>query len=365
MSNEIEKIDIAIVGGGIVGLWSAYYILKKFPSLSVVVFEAEKYLGEHTTGRNSEVLHSGIYYPTGSMKHVHCVSGNLLWREYISKKALPFLSCGKIVCATSQQKEKLEALYQQSQNNGIQEVRRLTAREIEDYKRILHVDAGLFCGTSGVLNVAESLHALRNDVEHMGGVVLTSSRVSLLEQSSNDFLLSVPGGQIRAAVLVNAAGLFALDFRKNFELADFENFYVKGSYLKLMKKIAVDKLIYPLPPAHGLGLGVHLTLDTSGDQKFGPNTEAVNQIHYGIDETLVDKMLPTISDIFKTVRAEDLQLGYAGVRPKVKKNNELMVDFIFQTKADHGIKGYFEFLGIESPGVTAAPSLALELVKAL
>ena len=90
MTSSVTKIDIAIVGGGIVGLWSAYAVLKKFPDLSVVIFEAESYLGEHTTGRNSEVLHSGIYYPTNSFKHVCCLEGNILWRDYIQEKKLSF-----------------------------------------------------------------------------------------------------------------------------------------------------------------------------------------------------------------------------------------------------------------------------------
>ena len=133
----------------------------------------------------------------------------------------------------------------------------------------------------------------------------------------------------------------------------------------MKRKLDFDKLIYPIPPANGLGLGVHLTLDSAGEQKFGPDTEEVMAIDYSINNLLIGKMLPSINKIFKNIHEVDLQLGYAGIQPKLKKNGQLVSDFIFNTQIEHGIKGYFEFLGIESPGLTAAPSLAKKLCDAL
>ena len=138
------EIDIAIVGGGIVGLWCAYSILKKFPKLTVVVFEANHYLGEHTTGRSSEVLHAGIYYPTGSLKHLHCVRGNQLWRDYIAQKGMAFLDCGKIIAATKDQREALEKLLQQSKSNKVPGIRRLSSAEIKSIGEYLYLDDGFF-----------------------------------------------------------------------------------------------------------------------------------------------------------------------------------------------------------------------------
>lgn len=358
MSKETHKIDIAIIGGGIIGLWSAYYILKKFPNLSVVVFESEDYLGEHTTGRNSEVLHSGIYYPQNSLKLTHCLAGNQLWREYVAKKNMPFLDCGKVIIATRGQKENLESLLQRASVNQVAGVRALDSSEIKSLSEILHIEDGFMIGSAGVLNASEALGHLRNDVEAMGGMVLTKNRVSLIEQSKEGFLLDVNGDQILTSKLVNASGLFAVDFRKNLGLTDYTNYYVKGSYLTLKKKISIDKLIYPIPPAHGLGLGVHLTLDTAGGQRFGPNTEIVDHINYSLTDSLKTEMAPAIHKVFKNIDDENLQLGYAGVRPKVKKDGELVTDFVFNTDEEHGIKNYYEFLGIESPGLTASPSLA-------
>jgi L-2-hydroxyglutarate oxidase LhgO len=355
---EKEKIDVAIVGGGIVGLWCAYSLLKKNPDRTVVVFEAEPYLGEHTSSRNSEVLHSGIYYPTGSLKHLHCVRGNELWREYVKEKGMPFLDAGKVVCAVKGQEEKLESLFQQGRKNDVPRMRKLSKSEISAYKDILNIDDGFFCETSGVLNVAEALGHLWRDIESMGGMVLVKNCVKLKSFGDGEFVLDVNGDEIYAETLVNCAGLFAVEFRKALGLTDYENFYVRGSYLKLTRKMNADKLIYPIPPEHGLGLGVHLTLDTDGGQKFGPDTEPVERIDYALEESLKEKMLPSIHEIFKNVHGEDLQLGYAGIRPKVKKNGKLVTDFVLNTSREHKIPGYYEFLGIESPGITASPSLA-------
>ena len=140
---------------------------------------------------------------------------------------------------------------------------------------------------------------------------------------------------------------------------------MKGSYLKLRKKLELNQLIYPIPPANGLGLGVHLTLDTAGEQKFGPDTEEVTTINYSLHESAKVKMAPSIHEIFKNINEDDLQLGYSGIRPKVKQNGHLVADFIFNTQKEHGIEGYDEFLGIESPGVTSAPSLAKMLCDVL
>jgi L-2-hydroxyglutarate oxidase LhgO len=365
LSHQDLHIDVGIVGGGILGLWSAHALLKKNPGLNLVVFEAMPFLGEHTTGRNSEVLHSGLYYPEGSLKHVHSLLGNQLWRKYISEKNMSFLDCGKVVVAAPGQAAQLNALYARGQQNSVVGMRKLNATEIQELQAILQIEDGFFIASSGVLNVSNSLKCLQQDVEALGGIVMKNCKVEIQKFSPRNFELRANGDLVHCSNLVNVAGLFAIDFRRSLGLMDFENYYVKGSYLKLSKNLPTNKLIYPLPPANGLGLGVHLTLDTQGGQKFGPNTEVISDINYAVEDSLIEQMLPAIHEIFKNVGAKDLQLGYAGVRPKVKKSGTLMTDFVFQSSAQHGLQGYYEFLGIESPGLTAAPSLAELLAERL
>ncbi len=365
MTTRANKIDVAIIGGGIVGLWTAKTLLEKSPHLTVVVFEAENYLGEHTSGRNSEVLHSGLYYSTDSLKHRMCLEGNVLWRDYVKKKSLPFLDCGKFIVGLDHQNEKVEELFERAKINEVVGVRPLTLADKSKLNDHVHFQSGFFISSSAVLNVSESLKSLRHDIESLGGIVLVKNKASLKDFSAEHFVLEVGEDLIESAVLINTAGLFAVEFRRAMGLVDYENYFVKGNYLKLKKKLPIEHLVYPIPPASGLGLGVHLTLDTAGDQKFGPNTEEVRGIDYAVNLSLVDQMVPEIQQIFKNINKMDLQLAYAGVRPKVKKQGKLVTDFIFQSPKDHGIKGYFECLGIESPGVTAAPRLAQLLCNAL
>lgn len=358
---SFSKIDIAVIGGGVLGLWSAYYLLKKFPNLSIVVFESEKFLGEHTSGRNSEVLHAGIYYPSDSLKYLHCLHGNQLWRDYILHKKMSFLDCGKIIAATTAQEDELEKLEIRCNENQVPGIRRLSKMEIQSLREFIYIDTGLFSASTAVLNVSEALNFLKRDIEAMGGIVLLNSKARLKEFSNHHFLMEVNEDTVEASTLVNTAGLFSINFRESLGLFDFKNFYVKGNYLKLKKKINLNNLIYPVPPEDQLGLGVHLTLDTAGDQKFGPDTEKISSIDYSMDPSLIEKLAPSINRVFKNIKINNLQLGYAGIRPKIKKEESIVTDFIFNTSTQHGIGGYYEFLGIESPGLTASPSLALML----
>ena len=167
MTTRANKIDVAIIGGGIVGLWTAKSILVKYPYLTVVVFEGESYLGEHTSGRNSEVLHSGLYYSTDSLKHRTCLEGNLLWRDYVKKKSLPFLDCGKYIVGLEYQEKKVEELLERAKVNNVVGVRSLSRQDFSKLTNHVHFKSGFFIASSSVLNVSESLKSLRNDIESL------------------------------------------------------------------------------------------------------------------------------------------------------------------------------------------------------
>jgi L-2-hydroxyglutarate oxidase LhgO len=355
----MEKIDVVVVGGGIVGLWTAYEILTQNPKISLAVFEREKELGEHSTGRNSEVLHSGIYYPYGSLKWQTCLIGNRMWRDFISLNSLSFLDCGKFVVAKSSETEKLGELYRRGEKNQVPNLRMATAQEVFELKKSVSVDEAFFCPSSGVLNVSEALKTLTNLVESMGGVILKSQNFTVAERIENGFVFVSEGQKMVTKTLINAAGHGAVNLRSRLGLTNFSNRWVKGNYVALKRSLDLKHLVYPIPPAHGLGLGVHLTLDVSGAQKFGPNTEEVSNLDYSQKEDLIGQMFPAIAELFPSVKPQDLSLAYSGIRSKILDSNGVLVtDYVLGTPKEHGVSGYFEFLGIESPGVTAAPALA-------
>ena len=362
----MEKIDIAIVGGGIMGLWSAYNILLTKPHLSVVIFEKEMFLGDHTTGRNSEVLHAGIYYDYNSLKHTSCIEGNRRWRSFFKEHQLQFNDCGKFIVSEKGQEAKLNALFEKGHRNGVPGIKYLASQEIIPLKRWVNCDMALYTSSSAVINVSASLKILARRIEELGGIILTRSEVEYLGQVQDGFVLKINNDEIVSQTLVNVAGHGAIPLRERVGLKGYKPIYIKGSYLTLNKKIPLSTLVYPIPPDHGMGLGVHLTLDSGGGQKFGPNTRPVSKIEYDVDQNLIEEMFPSIKSVFPTVERESLSLGYSGVRPRVlNEKGELSTDFVFNTPAQHYIDNYFEFLGIESPGLTAAPALAKLLTRAL
>lgn len=362
---ESTKIDIAIIGGGIVGLWCAYEILKKKKDLTLVVFDKETFLGEHTTGRNSEVLHAGIYYPHNSLKHKLCIEGNRLWREFSISNKLALLDCGKFI-VSNKNSEKLDKLFFQAGENDVPKIRKATLTEINELKKIVIADDAFYSETSAVLDTSSSLKCLEFLITNLGGIILKKSEIVSISKDSDGFSLTCNEDQINAQIVINCAGLFAVELREKLGLNDYSNKFVKGNYLKLMKKLPFNKLVYPIPPEHGLGLGVHLTLDNRGDQKFGPNTEEIRKIDYSMKDSLIEELFSSIHEIFHTVKRDDLQLAYSGIRPKVyDKHKKLVTDFIFNTQKEHFIEYYYELLGIESPGLTSAPAIAKMVADSL
>lgn len=356
----MEKIDYAIVGGGIIGLSLAKNLIAKQPQSSLVIFEKEKYLGDHTSGRNSGVLHSAIYYDQGSLKHRLCLEGNFLWEDWAKELNIPVKFCGKFIIAqSSQHQAELEIVFNQAKLNSVPGIRRATKTEITSLDQHLHLVDAIYSPRSGIIDLPLAMSNLRYFLETKDVVTMLSTKIhTVTRDSTNDgFFLYYGEEKIWAQNLINAGGLFGIDLRKQLDLFELENYWVKGNYLKTTQKKICDYLIYPTPEKNLKGLGVHLTLDTQEQMKFGPNTEDVSAIDYAVNESVLEQMIPQIKAIFKTVDTSKLTLDYAGIRPKIKLNGGLYKDFWIKNP----IKNYYEFLGIESPGATAAPAISKDL----
>lgn len=350
----MEKIDVAIIGGGIVGLSIAYQLLKKNQNQTLVLFEKEKYLGEHTTGRNSGVLHAGLYYETNSLKHRLCLQGNYAWESIAKELNIPFSYCGKYIVAKKSESEEFENLFTKAKLNSVSGIRRAKAEEVKTLQAKINCDQALFSPRSGILDVSTAINRLKDKIESLGGIILPFNPILNLEKTNQGYLLETVQDKVLAQKVYNCAGLFAIDLRKKLGLTDYENDWVKGHYLKTNQKNEFKTLIYPVPPKDLKGLGVHLTIDFQDQMKFGPDTLDTEKIDYSISLDIKNKMLPTIESLFKTIDLSKLYVDYAGIRPKIKKAGQLVTDFVIQEP----LENYIEYLGIESPGITAA--LAIE-----
>jgi L-2-hydroxyglutarate oxidase LhgO len=353
---EIVTVDIAIIGGGIVGLATAYEISKKLPQAEVALFDKEPNLGEHSSGRNSGVLHAGLYYPYGSLKHLLCLEGNRSWDQYAQDLNIGIRRCGKLIFSNSNNEEtKLNELFQKAIKNNVP-IREPNQSELALLNQNVHATNAICSPSTGIINVSEALKNLKYVLESRGIHVYYSSEILKIINLQDEFELELSNFKIHSNVIINCAGLNSIDLRLQLGMNEFKSYIVKGNYLTTTQKLTYDTLYYPIPPKDLKGLGVHSTIDLDGKVKFGPNTEDVDQIDYSPPKQEMNEMKNLVTKYFKNIDELKLYWDYAGCRPKIirSKTKDLFTDFIIESP----IKNYIECLGIESPGITAAPAIA-------
>lgn len=360
---KLDNIDFCIVGGGIVGLSVAYVLGQN--GYQGAVLEGGPYFGDQSTGRNSGVLHAGLYYPKNSLKHLTCIDGNLLWRHWAQILRIPLNPCGKFVVARdSEERDTLDALYLRAQSNGVASVSWANRKNLEALSHFVKVDQAFFSGNSGVIDVPAAVTALRRQVESLGFLTLVNHIVQAIKPLGNEHVVSLKEGEIKARFVINCAGHGAVSLRRQLGLTELSPVMVKGTYLRLTKKLRHPWLIYPLPGKDGLGLGIHNVLEVDGALKFGPDTEPCENLDYQISQIAIDRIRESVHSFFYGIKPEELQPDLSGIRSRLLYNGEPYHDFWLKGPQDHQIPGYIELCGIDSPGLTAAPALANRVLLA-
>lgn len=358
-------IPILVIGGGIVGLLTMREIHQAFPHVDMALLEKGHYFGDLASGRNSGVMHAGLYYPKDSLKRKYCLEGNSLWEDLAKDLKISFSRCGKyLVAATKDEVESLKELFEHAKNNGVQGLRWVTGSEKEVLNEYCFCEEAFFSPQSGFISPSEATAAIRDDLFKKDIPLMNDYQVLEIEREGKLFKVKTNKETFTCDVLINASGGFAPELRKTLGLTDFESYWVKGNYLKLNKKFYTDSLIYPVPPKGLKGLGVHTSFDFDGVVRFGPDTEDCDKgYEHSLNTKLLEQMYPAISSLFKGIEIEDLQEDYCGIRSKIKRDGKLYSDFWLGDQEAHGLSGYYEFLGIESPGLTASPALAKEMAR--
>lgn len=369
----MENIPFTIIGGGICGVLTALKIKIQYPSLDVLLVEKEPYIGHHNTTRNSGVLHAGLYYPTDSLKHRLCRAGYNQWIQLASRYNIPINICGKYVIATTlSELTHLESVYLNAKNNAVPKLRKMVAHDFSEINDFVNTVGGFFSEQTGILDISSAINILRDEFEKIGGIIMMSTKVIEVKKIKNKSLSKYLRGSIFVKTtsdefmtehLINCAGAWAIDLRKQLDLCNIDNHFVKGNYLKLNKPYYNKKLIYPLPPKNLAGLGVHTSFHLDGIVRFGPNAEAVTEVSYSNSERNIEFMYPSIQKLFKNISIADLSPDYVGIRTKIIRNGQLYTDFLIQGPKETQVHGYHEALGIESPGMTAAPAIADQIIQ--
>jgi L-2-hydroxyglutarate oxidase LhgO len=360
----MEIVPYTVIGGGICGIWVALKLKMQFPESEVVLIEKEPYMGHHSTTRNSGVLHAGLYYKTGSLKHLLCRAGYEEWLRVAPALEVPLRICGKYVIAGDPSEvPELERILANAKANGVPGIRPMSDDDQEEISEFTHMVAGFYSPLTGILDISTAINRLRDEFVRLGGILLLRTEVSGLSSAQGGVIVHLGSDALLAQNLVNCGGAWGVDLRKMLGLTDVENLFVKGNYLKLNKPYYNKRLIYPVPQKNLTGLGVHTSFHMDGFVRFGPNTEAVSEVDYINGEKNIELMYPAIQAKFKNIAKSDLSLDYAGVRSKILRGGELYTDFLIQGPAQTGVSGYSEALGIESPGLTAAPAIADYILK--
>jgi L-2-hydroxyglutarate oxidase LhgO len=358
-----ERVDCVIIGAGVVGLAAGRALAQS--GREVIVLDRNGSIGEETSSRNSEVIHAGLYYPTGSLKARLCVAGKRMLYDYCDAKRVPYRRCGKLIVATDDaQGPRLESIAAQAATNGVHDLERIDASELGRREPEVEGIAALWSPSTGIVDSHALMVALQGDIEGADGIVATRTTVRSIHVADDAVHLGIESdgedGNLVARTVVNSAGLEAVRLAAHCTGTDTgdvpQGFFAKGNYFIYAGATPFRTLVYPLPVDGGLG--IHATLDLAGKVRFGPDVEWIDAIDYSVDETRRAAFAESIRIYWPAVDADELVPGYSGIRPKLAGPGQPAADFRIDLAATGAARQLVHLLGIESPGLTSALSLA-------
>ena len=305
-----ERVDCVVIGAGVVGLACAKWLAEA--GREGIVLEASDMIGSETSSRNSEVVHAGIYYPTGSFKAKACVEGKHFLYDYCAERGIPHKRLGKLIVASAESElPRLDALKAQADANGVPDLEYLSPESVRQLEPEVFCVGALLSPSTGIIDSHSLMLAYQGDAEE-----------------------TVP-----------------------------KDYLAKGNYYSLLGKQPFRHLVYPMPVPGGLG--VHVTLDMGGQCKFGPDVEWIERIDYDVDPRRADSFYDAVRTYYPGLVDGALVPSYSGIRPKIHGPGEPQPDFLVQGPAAHSVPGLVNLYGIESPGLTASPAIAREVLRQL
>ena len=384
------EVDIAVVGGGIVGVATAMAVLAR-ARVSLAVVEKEPRLAAHQTGNNSGVIHSGLYYAPGSLKARNCTAGREALLRFCSEHGIPAERCGKVVVATrAEQIPVLGELRRRGEANGLAGLRALAPEEIREIEPHAAGVAGLFVPQTGIVDYVRVTEAYADEVKRGGGEVILGSPVRAIVRDGSGMVLQTGQGEVRCRFLVNCAGLHSDRIAR---LAGIDPGVLivpfRGEYYELAAKRRglVRNLIYPVPDPEFPFLGVHFTRMVGGGVEAGPNAvlalkrEGYTRWSFSLRDTAATLAYPgfwrmarsywtmglgeywrsfdkrafvrALQALVPEIAAADLTPGGAGVRAQALDRSGRLLDDFRIVEGEHQV----HVLNAPSPAATASISI--------
>jgi L-2-hydroxyglutarate oxidase LhgO len=362
-------MQVLVIGAGVIGLAVGRAAARR--GHEVVIAEAADAIGTGISSRNSEVIHAGMYYPSGSVRARHCVAGRRLLYAYCAEHGVPHRKCGKLIVATNDAElAKIETIAAQGRANDVQGLELIEAAAAQALEPALSCSGALKSAETGIIDGHAYMLALRGDLEDAGGAIAFNTAVVGSMRRGPQWTVAfggANGGAFDFDAIINCAGLQAQAVALSIE--EYPHGRVprlvlaKGNYFSCAGKPAFRHLIYPTPMDGGLG--VHVTLDLAGRMRFGPDVEWIEREGYEVDPGRSESFYARIRAYWPGLPDGALSPDYCGIRPKLTGPGEPAADFLIDTPAQHGLPGLVHLFGIESPGLTSSLSLAEEVVSYL
>jgi L-2-hydroxyglutarate oxidase LhgO len=363
---------VTVVGAGVVGLAVAARLAPSHPDL--VLLDRRDRHGTETSSRNSEVIHGGMYYPTGSLKARLCVLGSRLLYDYCARHEVPHRRIGKLIVAMAEHElTALDEILARGRANGVV-MQRLTGAEARALEPQVPAVAALLSPNTGIVSAHGLMDALLHQARRAGTIVQARSELVAIERRRADYRLTVRAGSslesFTSERVVNAAGLesdhVAALAGIDVEAAGYRLHWCKGSYFSVVpaKAGVVTRLVYPVP-GH-VSLGVHAVVGLDGRLRFGPDAVYLpdRRLDYSVDVdqraafgAAVRRLVPAIDD-------DDLEPDTAGIRAKLQGPGDGFRDFLIVDESPRGLPGLVNLVGIDSPGLTSALAIA-DMVAAI
>ena len=392
-----RKVDLLVIGAGIVGLATGLEATRRFPQMRVLVVDKEERVSAHQTGHNSGVIHSGIYYKTGSLKARNCVAGAASMKRFCQEQGIPFEECGKLVVATSAEEvPRLEQLQQRGAANGVAGLRMLQREEFREIEPHCDGLCAVHVPSTGIVDYSVVARKYAELIEQAGGEIVLRAKVVGLREDRGSNIVETRAGSFRARYVINCAGLYSdtitrmAGVKTNLEIVPF-----RGEYYEIRpeRRELVRNLIYPVPDPRFPFLGVHFTRRVNGSVEAGPNAllafrregytgappdlgEAMETLSFpgfwkmarkywrmGLAEQyrswVKPAFLKALQKMIPELEEADLAQGGSGVRAQaVDADGKLLDDFYFV----HSAK-MIHVCNVPSPAATASLEIGKEIVE--